>query len=548
MIEPATAFFPLPVPRQAQTEALEFFDDAYAKGYRDIVIAAPTGVGKTGIGAAGCYWAAQPFDTKSEKGGGYYLVTQKLLQDQIERDFPKFKWPAGSLMSAIEYPCCGPYSNCMIGSRRKPVCAAIKQGNCRYRTAKQSFEAAQLAVTNYPFYMTSCLYTKMPSRRLIVCDECHTIERQLMSFVELVIGRDVLYKFAPGLLPLPPFHDREAFLLWLANTYLPVLTKKRKSLDDAVTNSVLTEEVEEALRNNENPQTSLGRRLNELDAHLTKVRIVIQELGDDPDNWVFWQEGDGDAVNTICKPLYVDAFARQFLDRSEIRLYMSAYPGPKRVFCRCLGLQPEDVAWLDLPSSFPKENRLVHLLLVGSMSRSNEQAVLPSLLRMCERILNKHEDQKGIIHCHKYSLGEAINSHLATTKHAGRILFARKARDRQTMLRHHHQSMLPTVLLSPSMAEGFSLDDDLARFQIIAKMPYPYLGDQQIAARKDHDPDWYAMQTVMTVLQACGRIVRSETDFGSTYILDADFERLFQRHGDFFPGWFVESFVDYKKL
>ena len=547
MITPAASFFPLPNPRPAQIEALDFISAAYAKGYRDIVIAAPTGVGKTAIGAAASYWAAQPGAASPHESGGYYLVTQKLLQDQIERDFPKFKWPAGSIMSAIEYPCAGAYSNCMIGQRRRPRCQHVKNGTCRQKMAIETFKSAQLAVTNYPYFLTSCLYTNLKPRRLIVCDECHTVERQLMGFVELVISRDTLYRFAPALLPAPTFTDRDDFLAWLQKTYVPVLMNKRKSLDDAVSNNTLTIEVEQAMNRGENPQTSLGRALNELDAHLTKIGIVIDQLTEDPDNWVFWQEQHGDDLNTICKPLYVDQFAHEYFDQAEMRIYMSAYPGPKRVFSRCLGLEPKNVAWLDLPSTFPVNNRLVHLLLVGSMSRNNEKAVLPSILRMCERILNKHGDEKGLIHCHKYTLGQAIFDHLQGTKHASRILFASKARERQTMLRHHHESMLPTVLLSPSMAEGFSLDDDLARFQIIAKMPYPYLGDHQIAARKDQDPDWYAMQTVMTVLQACGRIVRSETDFGSTYILDSDFQRLLERHGDFFPEWFLESFVEYKK-
>ena len=111
----------------------------------------------------------------------------------------------------------------------------------------------------------------------------------------------------------------------------------------------------------------------------------------------------------------------------------------------------------------------------------------------------------------------------------------------------HRTSEEPTVMLSPSMTEGFNMQDDLARFQIIAKMPYPYLGDKQVAAKRERDPEWYAMQTAMTVVQACGRIVRSDTDHGATYILDSDFQNLFERNEEFFPGWFQEAFIWHKK-
>jgi Rad3-related DNA helicase len=100
-------------------------------------------------------------------------------------------------------------------------------------------------------------------------------------------------------------------------------------------------------------------------------------------------------------------------------------------------------------------------------------------------------------------------------------------------------------MLSPSIAEGFSFDDDLARWQIIAKVPYPYLGDRQVAAKMKQDRDWYVLQTVMTVLQACGRIVRSDIDHGTTYILDSDFIRLFEDNTKFFPKWFKDAFKFY---
>ena len=100
-------------------------------------------------------------------------------------------------------------------------------------------------------------------------------------------------------------------------------------------------------------------------------------------------------------------------------------------------------------------------------------------------------------------------------------------------------------MIRASISEGFSFDDDLARFQIIAKVPYPYLGVRQVAATMEQDRDWYILQTVMSILQACGRIVRSETDHGATYILDLDFIRLYEENTKFFPKWFKDAFKFY---
>jgi len=179
---------------------------------------------------------------------------------------------------------------------------------------------------------------------------------------------------------------------------------------------------------------------------------------------------------------------------------------------------------------------------VGSMSRTYLDKTLPLMLKMCETIMEAHPHEKGIIHCHSYALGQKIYDYFRSNK---RVLFSTKASERNASFNLHRVSPAPTVMLSPSIAEGFSFDDDLARFQIIAKVPYPYLGDRQVKARMEIDRDWYTLQTVMTVLQACGRIVRSDTDHGSTYILDHDFIRLFEENGKFFPKWFRDAFKFY---
>jgi Rad3-related DNA helicase len=93
------------------------------------------------------------------------------------------------------------------------------------------------------------------------------------------------------------------------------------------------------------------------------------------------------------------------------------------------------------------------------------------------------------------------------------------------------------------MTEGFDFKDDCARWQIITKMPYPYLGDRQVAAKKDRSPDWYDTQTIQTVIQATGRICRSEEDWGVTYMLDEDFKILWDRRRSMFPPWFKEAIV-----
>jgi Rad3-related DNA helicase len=123
------------------------------------------------------------------------------------------------------------------------------------------------------------------------------------------------------------------------------------------------------------------------------------------------------------------------------------------------------------------------------------------------------------------------------------MIFPKCADERDDSFRKHTTSPDPTILVSPSMTEGFDFADELARWQIIAKMPYPYLGDRQVAAKKEQDPAWYDAQTVGTIIQTTGRIVRSETDKGVTYILDSDFMFLWEKRASMFPRWWRDGIV-----
>jgi ATP-dependent DNA helicase DinG len=540
LLNPPMDYFPMDSPREKQTRALDFMRRAHAQNFQDIVIAAPTGIGKTGIGAAIAFWAQQPITGPAEKfePGAYYLVTQKLLQDQLEDDISKFKknFQRGcTLKSAIEYPC-EQYGTCMAGLRMKKEkrCRDAADNQCTYRAAKGLFKFMPLAVTNYPYFFTERTYVgEFPARRVLVADECHTIEKQVLGFVEVNINNELMEQWAPHLRPIPAMKDIFMFSDWLTRKYMPVIKGRIESLNARL-------EVDP-----ENSQ--LQDDINKTENHYGRNTAALKSISEDHTNWIYWQEMKDTGLECIAKPISAAAFMKFLIfDAAKIRVYMSAYPGPKDIFCRNLGLDPAKVAWLNLSSTFPVANRPIHIMMVGSMGQKYIDATMPSMLRMCERILKAHSAEKGLIHCHSYRIGQMIFDYL-DGRFPGRIIFPKSAKERDARFAYHAATEEPTVMLSPSMTEGFNMVEDLARFQIMAKVPYPYLGDKQVAAKKDRDPAWYSMQTAMTIIQACGRIVRSDTDFGATYILDSDFQMLHERNPDFFPQWFEDAFVWHNK-
>ena len=96
------------------------------------------------------------------------------------------------------------------------------------------------------------------------------------------------------------------------------------------------------------------------------------------------------------------------------------------------------------------------------------------------------------------------------------------------------------MLVGPSLVEGLSFDDDLCRFQIIMKVPYPSLADKFVAAKMKYDNQWYSNTTAISILQGVGRGVRNMSDWCVTFILDGCFLRLFQMSYKMFPPEFCQ--------
>ena len=107
------------------------------------------------------------------------------------------------------------------------------------------------------------------------------------------------------------------------------------------------------------------------------------------------------------------------------------------------------------------------------------------------------------------------------------------------------------ILVSPYSYEGVDFPYDQARWQVICKNPYPYLGDAQVKARMDmdkitHSTDWgwVNRQIALALSQMYGRTNRAIDDYSVTYILDSDVDRNFGP-ASLVTDYFLEAIKDY---
>jgi Rad3-related DNA helicase len=98
-------------------------------------------------------------------------------------------------------------------------------------------------------------------------------------------------------------------------------------------------------------------------------------------------------------------------------------------------------------------------------------------------------------------------------------------------------------MVASGLYEGVDLAGDLGRWQLLLKVPYPSLGDPAIKHKAETSAEWFCWETLRPTLQSMGRICRGPDDQGTSYVLDAAFERLYSSGLSFglIPSWFKSA-------
>ena len=507
--------FPFKTYRQGQREAIAQASDAFGRGKRFVVIEAPTGSGKSAIAVT----------LARQAQSAYILTAQKLLQEQYLRDFPDMALMKGrSNYRCLVAPTHAAAAPCIAG-RKFPEC-----DDCPYFLAKDMAVAADNAIMNYAYYLAELNYSGgFGPRDLLVLDEAHNAEAALMGFIEVNLS-DVALRRVGISENIPSAIDDLEFFDF-AEDVMPLLKGRSKTLDLELRKNQFPADV--ALEQMQHKQW--------LDNQLGRLRLLTDSRIEDDVEWVVEHKRGSEGQSVTFKPVRVSAFAEPLLfNFGERVLMLSATILDPPTYLRSLGIAPEEAEVIAVKSEFPPENRPIYPKPVAKLTRHHLERDLPKLVAEIVELLESHPYDKGVIHAHTYKIAAYIARNLPK-RYQKRLVTHYSADGRDAALEQHIRSREPTVLLTPSMTEGIDLADDLSRWQVICKLPYPYLGDPQIARRKSLDAAWYEWRTCLTVVQAYGRSVRSAEDFAVTYVLDADFPAFVKRQRKRLPGWFLEA-------
>ena len=542
------ASFPFPTIRPVQEDALDKIASTMQAGKKFTILEMPTGSGKSPIAMAAALAAATLPKEGVFNPGAHITTSQIILQRQYMRDFE----PIGlkEVKGKANYMCAhyegGDVIDCAAASA---IHGAEEQcGSCTYKIARQAYLNAPVGVTNFAYFTTTrkvggeMVEKIMPSRQLLIVDECHNTEAELIGFGEVDISQ-----YRLGLLDIdrPIVVNPEWSLAkkvqvsrdWMGITLLPQVKEKK--------NTLMSQALRAHDKGDQRNMIKLVKMAESMDQFKSKIDDFLDTAQEDP--WVIYNTTSprGQVEGLSLKPLYANRLAGEYLFAAGRHVLMlSATILGARVFARNLGISIDDLGFKRYNSDFPVENRLVKFDPIGSMSYKKIDTTLPTMVKRVHKACLEHPMEKGIIHTNSYKINKAVVDHLRDMGLGHRVLTHNSDKgSRDIAVAEHVESQEPTILISPSLTEGLDLSGDLSRWQVITKTPYPPLGDLWVKTRMEADPEWYAMKTALTIVQASGRSVRSKEDHAMTYILDSDFNRLLTQNGDLFPKWWKDALV-----
>lgn len=456
----------------------------------------PVGSGKSLVALAVARIYLRQLGADNKHGKVVLLTATKTLMDQYVSDLDGSRFRYAQVRGASNYNCLALQKGELpLDVRRRfplhatypPKCdhapcqikieCKRKEAGCLYYDAIADFKSAQFGITNYSMWLTKAL----GDADLVICDEGHLLESEIDKAARIHH-------------PDMPVTSLKAAQEWAV---------KR---DNALANKELTVAIKRERR--------------------TLARLIAIA---DHDNYVYVKDGSNAGWSPIMHSKEGDLLA----ESSPKFVVLSGTTAKSDIARFRNSIASRKMSWLfhDYPSLFLKENRPVYCYPVRrngvnvGVSYKNDDATKDAIITHQVRIVKamRPDVRKGAIHPVSYDRAEAIYKALVQAGLSDLVFYPRKATSLAYEIKRFKAREQGGILISPAITTGLSFDNDLCRWQIIAKLPFPNTTNPLVKARCAIDPDYATSHAIKTVEQMVGRGVRNNTDWCDTFITDNNY-------------------------
>ena len=534
-------------PRKEQKEALSFIDSEYQKNKLNkfFLLNLPVGSGKSHLALMIADW----YRKNVSKMARFDIITNsKLLQDQYSDTYESIS----DLKGKENYECESYSCSCAQGSEfnrlNKTSCES-----CPYSFARENYISGGMSLTNFYLYILYAIYNPklMENRgaKVLIVDEAHEFDDVMSDFISIKITESIVKKFkfsneydiVKTLKSVSSINQYVDFLKFLNGEILSTMEDMEKGMASTPRNIKSDKrdlKISKVLKT-KNSDVKVMNLITDLKQYQLKIEVFLKEYKENPNNWVLesnWNEKTKQKELSL-EPIWAyDYLDKYIFSQYDMVFLMSGTILDKNLFCQLNGLDVTKAVYYSIGSPFPLRNRPIYYMPLGKMSFKSKEDTFKRYIPYIQKLLDKYKNKKGIIHTNSFELAKWIENSIKDP----RLLF-HDSSNKDEILKMHMESEEPTVIVSPSMDTGVSFDNDSARFQIIAKVPYPSLASQKNKMRQANNPDWYSWKTVSGLIQMSGRPVRSNMDYADTIIIDGGFGDVIKHSSQFLPDWIQEA-------
>ena len=506
--------------RPNQEEALDRIGTHLDNGAKVVVGEIPTGVGKSDIAMA----LARCTDN------AYLATSLNPLIDQYVKDFGESEdfW---YIKGRSNYFC--PESedgNCLKGSERK--CNLYEErpeegtpmknfdSPCDYKANRNLCSRKPIALTNLTYFGVGIRpHTEnsvWEKRKLAVIDEAHNLPDEVLNMVSLVISNkdlydcgiveDVALQLGPG-----EVIAEDKFLVFILDLRSKIISQIVKLSKDNASALAFADAIK-----------TMNEMLDKINWYHQSVECGVEWLVE-----LIKSESKGRTYHKVqARPIESGYFAQNlfFKHQAEQYLLQSATIIDPSIYCKDLGI--ETYEYVEEPSPFNLvARRPIFLMNSGDMGHKTMEGTLPNAFKDVHNIMLAYHGRRGLVHTTSYSLQKKLQEKFADNP---RCIFMTPETRNECFQKFFFTK--DAVLFSPSLMEGFDGKDDLLRFQILMKIPYPDFGDKRIKIKADRDRRWYLYQAKKPLIQSVGRGMRSADDWCDYYVIDTRFEKFARDH------------------
>ena len=494
--------FPFSDKRDRQGYVLNEICTAVASDYKYILLEAPTGFGKSPVAIAvaltlgSSYICTSTKDLQTQYSRDFpYLRVAKGMNNfscLVKEDFIKNDtYRCGACVSDSVNECYHTtveYGPCMSNE-------SFKDSGCKYRTFLKNYKVSNKGSTNenvFIDYDTKNYYQKeysqwlhlenlkdqrrawmpceyfdqlnaaltsshsifnysnflallpnkkiLPRRKLLVLDEGHLLETEIVKHRGVFISKKRWKRYIPNLKMIDHGYDdiekwidflieletqmldlignssmveslsisRRVKYNWINDTTSKLRSKNKKRVVGASEIFESDEEIAEKYGENLSKRSSsIGDELAvEAIRDTERLTRAINNILSNTKNWIVSEirKENYEIIRIELKPLDVSPYCKDIFEKCTKTLIMSATILDSKEFCRNVGLNSNDVKFIQVDSDFPLQNRPIYPMSIAYLNFNNLQLqeVKTKISRAIDNLMTLHRNHKGIIHTTSY--------------------------------------------------------------------------------------------------------------------------------------------------